>query len=73
MPDIQTPTQFPQYPTPVQASGTPVAHPQQAKILMKAIKTVAKLSRRMPTRGRKSRGLTAPDTVHIRRRKQKFY
>lgn len=63
------PVLFPTYAPPVtNPTGIPVAHPKQAAFLMKAIKSVGKLtSRTMPKHGKKS--LRHSQSVRIKHRK----
>lgn len=63
------PTSFPHYAPPAPAV---IADRRQSAILMKAIKHVGKLMSRKPT-GSAKRGLTTPDTIHIKKRKPKWY
>lgn len=62
---------IPHFPIHAPPQGIPVAHPAQAKLLMKAIKVLGKVSGR--PKGRSRRGIQAPDTVRIRHKKPRFW
>jgi len=66
------PPQFPHYAPP--QGIPPAAHPKQAAVLMKAVKSMARvMGRKLPGAKSQKRGLTSRDTVNIKRRKVKFY